>query len=307
MPSPDRSRSFVVANFNLHAGIDGWGRPFDVVESCRTIHADILVLEECWTPADGPADGRGSGQADGPADGPADGRGSGQALAIGAALGYSVVEHPLATGRRAGPHPGADHRWMRPWDWRGGAHAIYLDGERPLGPTTVSAARFQSAEPGTWGIAVLSRLPVVDHRSVDLGRLPRDRARRVALVTTIDVGGGRVTVVGTHMSHLSYGSPVHFRRLREILDSSPGVAGGPSVLAGDLNLWGPPAAALLSGRGARGDRWRRAVRGRTWPAWRPHSQVDHILVRGPLAVEHAEVLPMAGSDHRPVRARLALV
>jgi endonuclease/exonuclease/phosphatase family metal-dependent hydrolase len=48
------------------------------------------------------------------------------------------------------------------------------------------------------------------------------------------------------------------------------------------------------------------VRGRTWPASRPHSQIDHILVRRRDGTEvvHAEVLPAVGSDHRPVRATL---
>ena len=46
------------------------------------------------------------------------------------------------------------------------------------------------------------------------------------------------------------------------------------------------------------------MRGRTWPARRPHSQIDHILVRAATAPRcvHDEVLPDVGSDHRPVRA-----
>ncbi len=44
--------------------------------------------------------------------------------------------------------------------------------------------------------------------------------------------------------------------------------------------------------------------GRTWPAWRPHSQIDHILVRGALRPVDGRVLPDSGSDHRPVRAEL---
>ncbi|MDA8357537.1 MAG: endonuclease/exonuclease/phosphatase family protein [Actinomycetota bacterium] len=285
MPGP--SPAFVVANFNLHAGIDGWGRPFDVVEHCRAIDADVLVLEECWTPAERPE--------------------TGQASVVAAALGYTVVARTLATGRRAGPHPRADERWMRPLDWRGSAHAIYLDGDRPLARSAATSERFRSAEPGGWGIALLSRLPVAAHHVIELGRLPWDRARRAALVARLEVGSARVTVVGTHMSHLSYGSPIHFRRLAAVLDADPEAARGPAVLVGDMNLWGPPLLGLLSARRAAGrPPWRRAVKGRTWPAWRPHSQVDHILVRGPLAAERAEVLPMAGSDHRPVRARLVL-
>jgi endonuclease/exonuclease/phosphatase (EEP) superfamily protein YafD len=52
--------------------------------------------------------------------------------------------------------------------------------------------------------------------------------------------------------------------------------------------------------------WHRTVKGRTWPTWNPHSQIDHILVRGSLQHVAGEVLPDAGSDHRPVRALLTL-
>ena len=72
-----------------------------------------------------------------------------------------------------------------------------------------------------------------------------------------------------------------------------------AVLAGDMNLWGPPLRHLLPG-------WRQAVKGRTWPAARPHSQIDHILVRGNVVAASSRILPDAGSDHRPVRAELAL-
>lgn len=274
--TPDAATpALVVANFNVHAGIDGWGRPFDVVGACRAIDADVLAMEETWTPLEG----------------------EGLAEQVAYTLGYEVVDRVLATGRRAGPHPGADHRWMRPLDWRGSSHAIYLDSERPLGDRVVRTERFRTAERGGWGIAVLSRLPVRRAEVVDLGRLPRDRSQRAALLVEVDVAGRALTVVGTHMSHLSYGSPAHFLRLNRLLEERLG--DGPAVLAGDMNLWGPPVTAFFW-------HWRRALRQRTWPAWRPHSQVDHILVRGPVQVTSAEVLPMSGSDHRPVRARLSI-
>ncbi|HVX23552.1 MAG TPA: endonuclease/exonuclease/phosphatase family protein [Acidimicrobiales bacterium] len=272
VPEPGR---LVVASFNLHAGIDGWGRPFDTVAVLAGLDADLIAVQEDWIPDDGP----------------------GLAATAAAALGYTVFEHSLAHGRLAGPHPRADHRWMRPLDWRGSSHAIYLDDNRPLGPRTRRSARFVQARPGRWGIAVLSRLPVTDHRVVTLEPLPRDRSGRGAVVVRVDAGGRPVTVVGTHMSHLSYGSPRHYRALGRRLREE--VGDGPAVLAGDMNLWGPPVGILL------GD-WRRTVKGRTWPAWRPHSQVDHILVRGSVRVLGGEVLPMAGSDHRPVRVALAV-
>jgi endonuclease/exonuclease/phosphatase family metal-dependent hydrolase len=274
-PGPGAPAPFALATFNLHAGIDGWGRPFDVVAACRGLDADIVVLEEAWRPDGEP----------------------GQAAEVAAALGYDVVEHPLAGGRRAGPHPDADHRWMRALDWRGPSHALYLDSELPLSGRVTGSPRYRAAVPGRWGIAVLSRYPIVDHRVVDLGRPRRDRARRAALVVRVAVGGRPLCVVGTHMTHISYGSPLHFRRLHRLLEAEVGK--GPAVLAGDMNLWGPPVAALMGG-------WHRAVLARTWPAWRPHSQVDHILVRGAVQVLGGGALAMAGSDHRPLRARLAL-
>ncbi len=263
----------VVASFNVHAGVDGWGRPWDVVEGVRALDADVVVLQEVWSPAGGPS----------------------TAQAIGSSLGYRVFEHPLARGRRAAPHPGADHRWMRSVDWRGEGHALYLNSERPLPGRVVRSDRFGEAEPGSWGIAVLSRLPVLSHRVIELGRLPRDRVTRAAIVLQVDVGGRPLTVIGTHMSHLTYGSPAQFLRLQRLLRDLPGDQA--SVLAGDMNLWGPPTSAFFGG-------WRRIVRGRTWPSWRPHSQIDHILVRGPVAGVGATVMPACGSDHLAVRAGL---
>ena len=52
--------------------------------------------------------------------------------------------------------------------------------------------------------------------------------------------------------------------------------------------------------------WDRPVRGRTYPAPRPHSQIDHVLVRGGIEAVHAEVLPATPSDHHPIRTRLRL-
>ena len=274
LPSP----SFSVATFNAHAGVDGWGRPFDVVAACRRIDADVLVIEENWAPDDG----------------------SSLARRVAEALGYDARELALAGGRLAGPHPGADGKWMRPFDWRGKSHAIFLDSELPFGDEIVRSRRFSEAQPGQWGVAVLSRLPITSTDVLDLGRLARDRARRAALALTVGGGIGvgiEVTIVGTHMSHLTYGAPRQFLRLARAVRATH--KGRPAVLAGDMNLWGPPVSLLLPG-------WRRAVRAKTWPAWRPHSQVDHVLVRGRLAVLGGAVLGAVGSDHLPVRATLGV-
>ena len=46
--------------------------------------------------------------------------------------------------------------------------------------------------------------------------------------------------------------------------------------------------------------------GASYPAHRPHSQIDHILVRDDMTVLSGEVLAETPSDHRPIRARLRL-
>ena len=159
-------------------------------------------------------------------------------------------------------------------------------GAMPAGPRRLEVR-------GSLGLAVLSRLPVREHCVVDLARLPRDPARRVAIVLSVETDAGLLEVTGTHLGHLSHGSPLQMRELASLLAPRT----GPGVLLGDFNCWGPPLVAAMRG-------WRRAVKGRTWPAWRPHSQVDHVLVRNGVEVLSGEVLGDLGSDHRPVRARI---
>jgi endonuclease/exonuclease/phosphatase family metal-dependent hydrolase len=267
--------SLVVATLNIHAGVDGWGRPFSVADAVRSCDADVVVLQENWKPKDAPSLGD----------------------AVGSSLGYDVFEEPLALGRRALPHPNADHRWMKALDWRGNSHAVYLDSHRPVPDSVLRSKRFREAERGSWGVAVLSRLPVLSRSVIDLGVPPRDRSRRAALVVRAGVGDRAVFVVGTHMTHITYGSPWQFTLLNRLLRVATGDQ--PAVFAGDMNLWGPPTKLLMRG-------WRQTVTGRTWPAWRPHSQIDHVFVKGPIDVDEGQVLPAFGSDHRGLRVRLRL-
>jgi endonuclease/exonuclease/phosphatase family metal-dependent hydrolase len=270
-----------VANFNMHAGVDGWGRPFDPIAVCRELGTDVIVLEEQWTSAE--AGGRDE---------------VGQAEQIGRALGYEVVTCALAEGRRARPDAGATDSWMPPQGLRSGRNALFFDSERPYGPRVTASPRFAEAERGSWGIAVLTRrgMTVDDARTLHLPDLGRDRVRRAAIVVDLTVEGHPISVIGTHMSHLEFGSHRHYAALKKRLRTE---ARPDAVLLGDMNLWGPPVRIFLP-------KWHRAVKGRTWPAHNPHSQIDHILVRGAVQIMAGEVLPDAGSDHRPVRAELAL-
>lgn len=148
---------------------------------------------------------------------------------------------------------------------------------------------------GDWTVAVLSRLPVRSAEVVPLApQLPRDPGRRAVLRAVVDVDGSPFTVVGIHMPLLK--DPVW--RLRSAVRAALPGPGEPGAFAGDMNMWGW-CADRLAGPG-----WRRAVRGRTYPAHRPHSQTDHILVNPPVEVVRSEVVHQVMSDHRPVRTRL---
>ena len=268
-----------VANFNVHCGIDGWGRPYDLLGAASSLGTDVIVLEEAWTTEGDDAGGQ-SGQ-------------------LARHLGYQIVAHTLGEGRRIRPQPGADDHWAPRPIWRNANRALYMDGVRPWPDHIRALERWQQAERGSWGIAVLVRpeLPIETTRVLPLSQLRADRVRRAAIVVDLTVEGKPISVAGTHMSHLHLGAHRNWAELRRQLQTE---ARPDAVLAGDMNTWGPLVHRLMPG-------WRRAVIGATWPTRRPHSQIDHIIVRGGLTPRSGQVLPDAGSDHRPVKAELELV
>jgi endonuclease/exonuclease/phosphatase family metal-dependent hydrolase len=149
---------------------------------------------------------------------------------------------------------------------------------------------------GRIGIAVVSRVPARPVADLPLGHAPDPAPHRRAQHVALNVDGHDVDLVAVHLSsRLPYAPPLQLLRLRRQLPPRE----RRTVLVGDFNLWGPAVSAMLPG-------WRRAVRGRTWPAHRPHSQIDHVLVRDDIEVMDAAVLDEVGSDHRPVRVTLRL-
>jgi endonuclease/exonuclease/phosphatase family metal-dependent hydrolase len=150
---------------------------------------------------------------------------------------------------------------------------------------------------GRIGLAVISRPPTRLVEMIPVGDVPGDPAlRRCALHVALDVGGQELDLIAVHLSsRLPYAPPMQLRNLRRRLPPRE----RRTVIVGDFNLWGPAVTAMLPG-------WRRAVRGRTWPAHRPHSQIDHVLVRDDIEVVNAAVLDEVGPDHRPVQVTLRL-
>jgi len=166
-----------------------------------------------------------------------------------------------------------------------------------LRPRSRNSVRHAVPYYGLWELAVCSRFPVLERKLIPMGVVKTDATGlRHALSLKVDIAGTPVEVVGLHVSSKVWRlAPVkHLLTLRRGLRD-----GHPQVLAGDFNFWGPPVGLMMPG-------WRRPVRGRTYNARHPHSQIDHILVRGGIEPLDGEVLAATPSDHRPIRARLRL-
>ena len=267
----------VVASFNLHVGVDGWGLGFDAVAACDALGADVLVLEEAFSEEGGTS----------------------LAGTIASALGYAAVTVPLAPARRFPADPrraGMDRARWGPG--RGTRTRSLVVDPAPGVPRAQRQGRARPGrrrprvERGSWELAVLHRPLAVSTKVVPLPQLRRDVAARQVALVELETPDGPFTVCGTHLAHLSQGSPLQIRALSRILADID----GPAALLGDMNCFGPPLAAALPG-------WRRAVRGRSWPTWRPVVQPDHILVNTAVRATSGEVVRVGDSDHYPVRAR----
>ena len=263
-----------VATFNLHAGVDGWGRPTKVLEHVVSLNADVLILPELW---------RGE-------------RGQDFFDELRSRLGMDGLFAPLASGVRV-----TSGRGGRTWQPRlahlTGEHGLYFDEHRSL--TRVQQARrgeLEHVEHGTWGLALLTRLTIEEIRVEPLGRLSREKVNRALIIARLRDGDQAFFVVAIHGAHLSHGSFRQYRRVNEIVATlDPAL---PVLLGGDFNSWRPLLRVILPG-------WRSLVKARTWPARLPHSQIDHLLVRGPWIADGGFASD-GGSDHRALVADVRL-
>lgn len=189
--------------------------------------------------------------------------------------------------------PDSGQSFLQEWDSAGYRLAELPQARASLSPTPDVRSGTEPTT-GWWGVAVASRIPLANPESIDIGTTPLDPVgRRQALRVQVDVGDAEpITVTTLHATHYFPFAPMHHRRLARVLEGSTR-----AVVCGDFNLWGPLAGLAFRG-------WQRPVRGRSYPAHRPHSQIDHLFITADLKVSHAEVIGEVGSDHRPIRARV---
>jgi endonuclease/exonuclease/phosphatase family metal-dependent hydrolase len=170
------------------------------------------------------------------------------------------------------------------------------------GGTWMAATGDEQPGSASYGIALLSRYPVVSWRVV---RLPPLRAGlpmwfgnsrrpvwvhdepRVAVAAVIDGPFGEFTVCNTHLSFIPGWSALQLRRLVRSLSGTR----EPLAVLGDLNME-QRQAARVSGL-------RPIASAATFPAPHPRRQLDHVLVRGSLrSTGPAEAVHLPLSDHR---------
>jgi len=160
--------------------------------------------------------------------------------------------------------------------------------------------------PGYQGGVILSKLPIISGRPIDVAGFPMTRA-------DIATATGTIRLINVHtVAPVTESQARRWRaQLHALAQMQPPVPGA-LVLAGDFNATQDhaPMAALLAG-GMR-DAFNEAGHGigATWPQWSgpifPLMRLDHVLVSDSVVVLSAQVQANPGSDHRRLAVDLAL-
>ena len=178
------------------------------------------------------------------------------------------------------------------------AHLAAATGYAPLaGPTLMHPTH------GRYGNALLSRHPVVSHRTFDLsvpGHEPRG-----ALDAVVACGDG--VTLRLLATHLGLRPPERRDQVRRLLrEVTADTHRGPTVLLGDLNewfLWGRPLRWLHA-------HFERPPAPRTFPAGWPLLALDRVWVKPRQCLRaitvHRSALARLASDHLPVVAAIDL-
>jgi endonuclease/exonuclease/phosphatase family metal-dependent hydrolase len=162
-----------------------------------------------------------------------------------------------------------------------------------------------------YGLALLSRFPIVSQENLTLSRLstleerPEKKQKPGFPALTLNVEGTLLRVFGTH---LDYRPDPGLRRAQvaEML-AHVGRLRTPAVLMGDFNAL-PAASELDPLKNVFVDAWPLSGKGPgyTYPADMPEKRIDGIYVTPAIEVDSVAVPPAQASDHRPVVAHLTV-
>jgi len=167
---------------------------------------------------------------------------------------------------------------------------------------------------GRFGIAVLSRWPIVDARMIPLdGRAPAaDNGRhepRGALRVVVATPQGRITVFDTHLD--AFGGDAWREQEADSLVQlvvRARNAGETIIVGGDFNSTPESAAQQTLRNAGLRDAWTvcGSGDGHTFPASTPAKRIDFLFLTGATSCSSARVPDTQLSDHRPLLVDVAL-
>lgn len=167
---------------------------------------------------------------------------------------------------------------------------------------------------GHFGIAVLSRWPILESEAIQLYKPDYSKThpeypnyfseQRVALVAKVDAPGGPITFIDTHLGLTPDQREKQLARIAEVVDAH---TGQPIVFAGDLNAK-PDEATISPIRERLTDSYtvKGAAEPLSFPSDKPNTCIDYVFSSAdhftPLSWEIPETTL---SDHRPLMVKLA--
>jgi endonuclease/exonuclease/phosphatase family metal-dependent hydrolase len=169
----------------------------------------------------------------------------------------------------------------------------------------------RDVHPREFGLAILSRHPIVEFRNLVIPRLSTQsndvEARPMPgfLEAVVRVRGVRIHVFNTHLDYRS-DPRVRVAQVAAMLSLLPEQS-LPVILLGDLNA--PPHAAELAPLFARFNDAGRLEQepGFTYPSAAPERRIDYVLYSDRFAFHAASVMDTPASDHLPVIADLVIM
>lgn len=193
-----------------------------------------------------------------------------------------------------------------------------VDQPRELAATTgyrVAFGRTIDYDGGRFGIAILSRWPIVSDTMIPLDGAPPvggDNSRhepRGALRVVMDAPQGRVTVIDTHLD--AFGGNAWREQEADSLVrivAAARAAGETVIVGGDFNSTPESAAQQVLRAAAMRDAWPECGSGdgNTFPASTPTKRIDFLFLNGATRCTSASVLDTQLSDHRPLLVDVAL-
>jgi endonuclease/exonuclease/phosphatase family metal-dependent hydrolase len=156
----------------------------------------------------------------------------------------------------------------------------------------------------TYGNAVISRYPIVAGENFPYTTVVLER--RSCLATRVKIGGRRLAVYSTHLTHVGHSTPERLQQVQELL-ALVQPEGLPKAVMGDFNAV-PDTAEIRAMLEHFADAYAAVgpPPGYTFPALAPSERIDYIFLSPELTPLGARVMDSRASDHRPVVVQVRL-